>query len=1011
MNVSAHWWALGLALLAFSGCLRGAQLPLRHYTTADGLANNAVLSIAPDSRGFLWFATAEGLSRFDGYGFANQTKGTGLPHRIVSQVLIGRHGNYWLATPAGLVRFRPDLPATSAGRMLVVRPDGKPEAAHIEALLEDRSGTLWCGTEAGLYAIDNTAGPAPRLTQIRIGLPGVNWGDADVTALAEDAEGGVWIGVADGTLYRRLPDGRVERYAAIEPPPFGAITHLLADRKGRIWVGTAHGLYRSMPAPHPGGNGFEHLFGQNIGLPRSHIFDIFESREGDIWVSMYRCLAQFPADGAPARGWTKDNGLPSRGVGALGQDRAGNLWLGTGDEGAFKLAAGRILTYSAADGIGMDAVISIAETLRGQLYIAGRLESGGFRIGFRSGDGFRAIAPRVPKGIESFGWQPARVILQDHSGEWWLASSQGGLCRYPRLESPSQLAETAPKAVYTTRDGLPSDVVIRLFEDRGGNIWVGTETSKFVYWSRNGQKFIGVAAAGVPGFASAFGEDSAGHAWIGDSEGQLWRVLQGRALPMAAPPSRAPIRGFLLDHAGRLWVATANEGVLRFDLPAGPNPQFRQYGYADGLSSLSVYSLAEDRNGSIYIGTGGGVDRLDPDLAHMRHYTSSDGIAPGEVNASYCDRNGAIWFGTNHGLTNLIPRGGPAADPPPVWITGFSIAGRPVPVSEAGESSLGQVEVPAGQQHLQFDFVGLNYSSGNVLRYQYRLGNGAWSEPIGSRSVHYGAMAPGRYRFEVRAINSDGEASPVPATVEFRVAPPLWQRVWFQGILLAVALAGSVWVHRARVARLLEIERVRSDIALDLHDDIASNLSQITIFSEIAMREAEPDSRAGAALARIAETARETVDSIGDIVWSIRPQKEGSLLQRIRRAGSDALTSRQIDVSFHFSEETRHITLDPNTRWQAYLIFKESVHNIVRHAQATAVQISVGVAGGDLVVKIVDNGRGMAGREEGNGLPGMRGRARSLGGRLEIHSSPSEGTQVELRAPLKPKWRSRILRG
>src|SRR5258706_13533036 len=139
--------AFALGALATCWTLPGAQLPLRHYTTADGMANNAVYSIASDSRGFLWFATAEGLSRFDGYRFANQTENTGLPHRSVSQVLIGRHGNYWLATPAGLVRFRPDPPQSSADRLIVIRPNRKPDSARINTLLEDRSGTLWCGTQ------------------------------------------------------------------------------------------------------------------------------------------------------------------------------------------------------------------------------------------------------------------------------------------------------------------------------------------------------------------------------------------------------------------------------------------------------------------------------------------------------------------------------------------------------------------------------------------------------------------------------------------------------------------------------------------------------------------------------------------------------------------------------------------------------------------------------------------------------------------------------------------------
>ena len=203
---------LPLGVLATGFYLPGQQLPLRHYTTADGLASNAVYSIAGDSRGFLWFATSEGLSRFDGFAFTTHTAIADLPRTAITQVLVGRHGNYWLATPIGLIRFRPDLPPSSGDRMTVMRPGGSPVAADIQMLLEARSGALWCGTEAGLYEIEDTAAAAPRLTEVKIGLPGVSWGDSSVSGLAEDAEGGIWIGTVDGTLYHRVPDGQTERF-------------------------------------------------------------------------------------------------------------------------------------------------------------------------------------------------------------------------------------------------------------------------------------------------------------------------------------------------------------------------------------------------------------------------------------------------------------------------------------------------------------------------------------------------------------------------------------------------------------------------------------------------------------------------------------------------------------------------------------------------------------------------------------------------------------------------------
>jgi ligand-binding sensor domain-containing protein/signal transduction histidine kinase len=1002
MRVAASFRFLKLGVLTTCWALPAAQLPLRHYTTADGLAHNAVYSIASDSRGFLWFATGEGLSRFDGYGFANQTEGTGLPHRTVNQVLIGRYGNYWLATPAGLVRFRPDLPQSSGERMIVIRPSGKPGSVHITALLEDRRGTLWCGTEAGLYAVDDTSSRAPRLSEVPIGLPGGNWADSNVGGLAEDAEGALWVGTLDGILYRRLPDRRVERYPLTEGLPRNGITDVLVDRRGRIWVGRESGLYRSVPAARAGANGFERIPILNNRLQPNRVFDIFESREGDVWVGMYQCLVQFPADGAPVRVWTKENGVPLSGALSLGQDRDGNLWLGTDDIGAFKLAAGGSLTYSTGDGIVIDAVYSAAETLRGELYIAGSSVSRGFLIGYRSGDGFRAIAPRVPKGIIDFGWRPGRRILQDRDGKWWLTTHQG-LIRYPRLESPSLLAQTAPEAIYTTHDGLPGDRVTGVYEDHSGNIWVGTETRKFGYWSKSGERFIGVESDGVPDYASAFGEDNAGHVWIGDESGQVWRVQDGRASRVLSPARRGWIRGFLLDHAGRVWVATGSQGLLRFDQPAGLDPKFRQYGRSDGLSSQSVHSLAEDRNGSIYIGTGGGVDRLDPDLTHIRHYTSADGIAEGQVFAAYRDHTGVMWFGTGHGLTRLVPQNGPTSGALPVWVTGVSIAGRTAPVSEAGESSIRGVEVLPGQEQIQFDFVGLSYSPGNVLRYQYRLGDDAWSVPIETRSVHYGALAPGRYRFAVRAINSDGEASPAPATVEFRVSPPLWRRAWFQGILFAVAIAGAVWVHRARVARLLEIERVRARIATDLHDDIGSSLSQIAILSEVAHQRAA-GGRAGEPVERIGVLSRELLDSISDIVWAIQPHKDhlSDLRQRMRRFAADVLSARNVEMHWSVSDSGRDYELNTELRRQVYLIFKESINNIARHSRATEARITLQVVERRLALEVSDNGCGIERRDQGdgNGLNSMKLRAARLGGELEIRSAGGQGTTVLLRAPL-----------
>jgi signal transduction histidine kinase len=458
----------------------------------------------------------------------------------------------------------------------------------------------------------------------------------------------------------------------------------------------------------------------------------------------------------------------------------------------------------------------------------------------------------------------------------------------------------------------------------------------------------------------------------------------------------------MFDHRGRLWVATSNRGLFRFDQPMEPALRFRQYGYSDGLSSHMLRGLAEDRNGGIYVATLDGVARLDPDLSHVRHFSSADGMAPGNVFAAYRDRTGVMWFATKHGLTRLEPQNNHASDPPPVWITGVSIAGRRAPVSEAGESSIRRVEVRPGQEHIQFDFVGLRYSPGDVLRYQYHLGDDAWSTPIAERAVHYASLAPGHYRFAVRAVNSDGQASLAPATVDFQVAPRLWRRAWFQGILLAMAIGGALLLHRARVAKLLEIERIRMHIATDLHDDIGSSLSQIAVLSEVA-RQRSAGGKADELVDRIGALSRELLDSIGDIVWAIQPHKDhlSDLKQRMRRFAADVLSLRNVEMHWPASGSGHDPQLNSELRRQVYLIFKESINNIARHSHATKAHIDLEVVKGQLALEVSDNGCGIESQNghNGNGLESMKLRAAQLGGELEVRSAKGHGTTVILRVP------------
>jgi len=443
---------------------------------------------------------------------------------------------------------------------------------------------------------------------------------------------------------------------------------------------------------------------------------------------------------------------------------------------------------------------------------------------------------------------------------------------------------------------------------------------------------------------------------------------------------------------------------MRVDEPTAERPTFRNYSTLQGMSSNSASVIVEDLNGRIYVGTGRGLDRLDPETGRVKYFTTADGLAEGDILAAARDRDGILWFGTHKGLSRFAPAAdAPVAKPPPISITGVLIAGEKQPISVRGEADISLADLAPDRNELQIHFVGLSFASGEVLHYQYRL-EGAdkdWSSPVEQRTVNFARLAPGKYRFLVRAVNSDGVVSTTPATITFRVLPPIWQRWWFLALaMIAVSLFAYV-LYRYRVARLLELERVRTRIATDLHDDIGSNLTRISLLSELAKQQ----SGNGKLLGSIADIARESVASMNDIVWAISPQHDRliDLTRRMRQHAEEVFTLRNIRLEFNAPLSDADIQLPVGTRRDVLLIFKEAVNNAARHSECSKVAIDFSTDHHALHLGITDNGRGfdMRSESEGHGLRSMARRASTLGGELTIDSRPEEGTTVRFALPVK----------
>jgi ligand-binding sensor domain-containing protein/two-component sensor histidine kinase len=1041
--------ALTLLCLVTAAAAGAERLPIRGYTTADGLVDERIKCIVPDSRGFIWFCGPSGLSRFDGRAFTTYHVPDDLSPNSINDFLETSHGVYWVATNGrGVYRFSPVVsgPPRQRGRgaawienvnaaRFAVFPVGDDQSANrVNVLYEDRAGRLWAGTDGGLFSLEQ--GPEPATFQrIALSLPARPDRAVQVWAFAEDQAGTLWIGTSWGLVQRR-PDGRILHTAVQSAQGTDHVRALLADRENRIWIGHDTGLFVYCPAHSdasitrlrvvshetdaltpvrlPGTPGGAAKFTPEDGVSGGVIRALLQSADGEVWIGTWNGVTHF--DGHRFRSIAGAQGI--RNALALAEDLDGNIWIGMSATGALRVARHGFSTYTSVDGLADPAIGTVFESRAGELFVV----SSNQRPHQFDGNRFIAVRPNLvadkadPVGPGS--------LLHDRAGEWWIPGG-AGLYRFPRVNHVKELGRIRPKAIYTTRDGLAGNDVFRLFEDSRGDIWIGRRapTSEVLTrWERATNTFHRYSEAdNLPPFSriTAIAEDQAGNVWIGFQNGGLARHRDGRFTQFSSADGApgAGIGVLFVDARGRLWIGSARPGLSLVESPTSDRPQIFPYSSVAALSGAIVGCIAEDRMGRLYLGTSAGrIDRLEPETGRVRHYTKADGLIGADLTAAFRDRSGNLWFGSYNGLFRLVPGQDRQSPPPSILIHSVRVAGEPYVTADLGQRQIPRFALGSTQSRVQIEFFGLGGGAHDGLKYQYRLEgvDTDWNVPTDRRDVNYASLSPGTYRFVVRTVGADGAFSPDPATVEFTVLRPIWQRWWFQSAgALALILIGVV-AHSHRVGRLVALERVRMRIAADLHDDIGGSLSRISIQSEVACREVtaagdQPVRR----LAEIAESSRRLVDALGDVVWSVDPRKDdvASVLRRIRGYADDLLPPTGVRWTCHTAANLDALRLDPEARRHLFLLLKEAVTNIARHAHARSVSLTVERTHTELLLKLCDDGAGFdAGATRGRtserrGLTSMQSRALRLGARLIVDSAPGKGTSLSLHLPLRQSWR------
>ncbi|MDQ6630523.1 MAG: histidine kinase [Verrucomicrobiota bacterium] len=956
-------------------------------------------ALAQTRDGYLWIGTQHGLSRFDGIRFENFDDPTrsDLVDPSFMSLLEGRDGSFWLGTEDhGLWRwkngkyfhygreqgftgpFARALCETHDGSLWIATTDGltryqdgrfveySPKqglsSSVVRALCEDKEGNLWIGTDNGLNRFrDGVISSIP----IHNGLM-----RQSIRALHEDRNGNLWIGLHGGLT--RMKNGTFAHFSKPGGHSENVVSAIHEDRKGNLWVGTYGGLNRLV-------NG---EFVAELNQEKSSydwVYAITEDRESNIWIGTRGGLYRLsPRRFSPL---TMREGLSHNSVSSICEDKAGSIWIGTWGGGLNRLQDGKITVYNSANGLGSDFVLGLGVDRDGGLWIG---------------------TPHDAYSLKRF--------------------KDGKFIRYGKKE------------------GFIDVTVSVIHEDRQGNVWIGTRDAlncfkegKFIrYTTRDGllQNTVGVIS-----------EDHQGTLFFGTDAG-LTRYKDGNFISGSVSPA---LNAIYEDDANNLWLASRYEGIVR------PRPRgLMFYSTKEGLFSNNIYQILDDDFGFLWLSSRKGVFRVrkqdfddfdNKKIPFVNSYSFGkvDGMPSGEGTAmaqpsALKSKDGRLWFLTTKGVAVIQPKTIESNKTPPPVVIEKVIADKSrvlgleskVLSLERGNSARTTLDsrskaqnfvLNPGRGELEVHYTALSFQAPEKNRFKYKLEgyDREWVDAETRRVAYYNNLSPGRYTFQVKACNNDGIWNDQEADLKIHLLPHFWQTWWFSS-LCGIAVVGFIgggarYFTKRKLQRKLvllqqqhAIEKERTRIAQDMHDDLGANLTEILLLSDIAAK-ARGEETVKAQVAEISSTAREVVRNLDGIVWAVNPQNDSleKLAGYIHEYVETYLRRSSIRCWMEMPEKLPEYSLSSEVRHNIFLTIKEALHNTVKHSGASEVKISLQVTDATLFISITDNGKGFTLEKVssfGNGLQNMSKRIENIGGKFVLSAEPEKGTGLHLDIPL-----------
>jgi signal transduction histidine kinase/streptogramin lyase len=662
--------------------------------------------------------------------------------------------------------------------------------------------------------------------------------------------------------------------------------------------------------------------------------------------------------------YTRENGLCSDIAYTIYEDHTGTIWIGTWGGGLVRYSDGTFTCYSRKDGL-PDASVTALFDDRSRLWI-GTL--GG--IAFLEGGRIIDFSDKLPPQLRGTN---VRAIYRDHSGALWLGTESRGLARYAGDDV----------TVFTTKDGLAGDAVKAIIEDSNGNLWIAT-------------------FGGLSRFANG--------------RFQSWTEQDGLASNR--------VRALYDDADCVLWIGTYDGGLSRFE-----DGKFTNFTTRDGLFNNGVFQILEDDRGNLWMSSNLGISSvsrtsLDDFASGRAHritcvpYGKYDGLLTVECNggsqpAGTKSRDGKIWFPTQSGVAVIDPGNIPLnRNPPPVVIETCSVDGKAI-------DNPRKIEIGPGRQDLEINYTALSFVKSEHITFRYRLEglDRDWVDIGTRRTAYYAYLPPGNYTFRVIAANTDGVWNLEGASITVRVIPPFYRTWWFITLASLSLIGMGVVVYERRLRQLRKAKSAQEDfsrrlidlqeserkrIAAELHDSLGQSLAIIKNRALRGLNSPADENLSRDQFHRITEHANHAINEVKDISYDLRPY----LLDRLglTRALESMLNKVSDSSGIRFDTDIDQLDslFSKNEEIGLYRIVQESVNNIIKHSGATEAMVVIKNEEGHVAMTIQDNGKGFApdlldGSPRGFGLIGMNERARILGSRPDIHSSPGRGTTITLK--------------